>query len=182
MNDTGVRVGAARNWPRGAGASILIAMCVMIACGTAVANSASHPPAYAYEVGHAPGGEHQSWSVWIYGNAERRQCWWTQVVTGGLPQRYETCGYTVPRSPWQLASVGAVSRHRSVLFFLTRPHIRSLKVRLEMAKERSYRVISVRVHTLSARQARAARLHSPIGYGLAVIQGHIARVASVKVK
>jgi hypothetical protein len=161
--------------------AILIVLSSVSALGAAVAGASSHPPSYAVDVGHGSRAKGGSWGVWIYGNREGRQCWWTQVTQGGLPQRYETCGYTVPGAPWQLASAGTVGHNESVLFFLTRPNLRGLNVRIEMSGAQSYRSIHLGVHALSAGEARAARLKQPVGYALAKIRGQIAKVGHVTV-
>lgn len=181
MDDSDYRRPCARRWGRWAAAVTLATLCSLAAGGLASANSPSSPPSYAFEVGHGAHAKGDSWSIWLYGNREGRQCWWTQLVQGGLPQRYESCGYAVPSTPWQLASSGTVSRHESVLFFLTRPHLSALKVRIKIRGRPSYRSITVRVHTLAAGEAHAARLHHPIGYALAVIHGQLAEVGSVTV-
>lgn len=136
-------------------------------------------PSYALEAGHHKRRDGDSWGVWIFGNQEGRQCWLTSVRMGGLPNRSEACGYSVPRHPWQLAVKGPVGGHESILFFLTRPHLKSLNV-LSVTKNGRRRII-IPVHKVSASEAVAARLGEEIGYAVARVKGAIGKVVRVHV-
>jgi len=134
-------------------------------------------PAYAIEVGHHQQSDGDSWELWIYGNHEGRQCWLTGVRDAGLPSRYETCGYSVPGQRWQLASKGSVGqgkRRESILFFLTRPHLKKLSV-LASTKGGHRRII-IPLHTVGSVAARKARLKRSIGYGIVRVKGSIGRI------
>jgi hypothetical protein len=142
------------------------------------------PPSYAIEAGHHRQPDGDSWALWLYGNREGRQCWFTQVVQQRLPHRYETCGVTVPRDPWQLASQGPVGRagdRETVLFFLARPDLAALKVLVRRPAGGPLRRLTISVHRLSASRAHRARLRRPIGYAVGRVRGEIGEVGKVEV-
>lgn len=161
--------------------AVLSALATLVVCqGLAAANP--QVPGYAVEVGHHHG-DRNSWSLWLYGNHEGRQCWSTEVVEASLPQRSVTCGLSVPKDPWQLAAVGVVGQgalRESVVFLISRPGIASLRTTLEGVGRNDGRRLTVPVQLVGTKRARAAHLARPVGVAVVRVRGVVTGVSAVR--
>jgi hypothetical protein len=139
-------------------------------------------PGYAFKVGHHRQSGGTGWTIWLFGNHEGRECWLTERVAAGLFDRQTLCGVEVPRRAWQQAWLGAVGiggSRESIVFLLTRPRTRALKVSLEGVGRVSGRKIIIPVRRLTAKQARAAHLRRAVGIAVARVGGTVTGLGKV---
>jgi hypothetical protein len=139
----------------------------------AVAEASGDIPNYAVKIaGHHEGGE-TSWGVWLFGARHGQGCWGTRTVRDGIKSEEDvTCGLTIPKRAWQLAVSGTVGRPRhpaSLLLFLTRPDVATLKVLVEDGQARRWVRLGARV--VGGMKAEKARLPRPVGHALKVVAG-----------
>lgn len=154
---------------------------VLMLCLPSGAVASSPIPKYAQKVAGGRIGEASSWSVWVFGHHRADRCWATKTVEGGLGNEDALCGFSVPARPWQLAAKGTFgSGHaqESMLFFLTRKSIVSLKVKIEEAHNHQAWV-HLPTHHLTSQAAKSAQIIPNFSYAASTFAGPLTCVGSV---
>jgi hypothetical protein len=164
----------------GAGVAIIIASCTV----PSVAQQPRTIPGYAAKVAGqdlAPGA---SWGIWLFGGKQGQGCWGTRAVRHHeVTSESVTCGYAVPRSPYQFAAsgnVGTLRDPRSLLFFLLRPSVTHIEVLVKGPRALSGRWISVASRKVSSERRKASRLPRRLAFAIKAVRGN--RLCPLRVK
>ena len=135
-----------------------------------------HPviPAYAAKIVGKNDGRGESWGVWLYGTKASETCWATKTAAHGLSNAEVYCGASSPPKAWQLAAQGSFGspRHlQSVLFFLTRPDVVNIVIRMSNESHDPAERLRMESHRMSADRADHAKLPRRVTYAVAVFPG-----------
>lgn len=169
-------------------ASLAVAVpvfCVtLILCAPAVATANSPIPKYAQRIAGGQAGQDSPWSIWVFGHRRADQCWATKTGEGGTSNEEALCGFSVPTRPWQLAAKGTFGSgqsQESVLFFLARENVVSLKVKVE--KDHNHQSwVDLPTHHLSSQAAKSAQIDPNFSYAVGTISGSLTCVGRVIAK
>jgi len=159
---------------------VVLGISVAWVLGAQSANATPPIPAYAARLA---GGTFNkgSWSVWVFGHRGSDQCWATKTVKDGSGSENALCGFSVPAHPWQFAAKGTFGTGKdqeSMLFFLTRESIVSLKVQVEQGHDRRVWT-QLPTHHLTAKVARDAQIEPNFSYAVGTIPGSLSCVGRV---
>lgn len=131
-------------------------------------------PPYAYKVAEGSPSKRSSWGIWVFGR-RGDQCWGIRNVDHRLVDDAAYCGFQVPTDPWQLAARGSYTGSkgpRSLLFFLTRRSIKTLKVEVKRFGSRPT-TLSMNTKRLTSSQAQRANMQPSFGYAFEEFEGQI---------
>jgi hypothetical protein len=121
------------------------------------------------------------WSIWVFGHHDSDQCWATKIVEDRSGNENALCGFSVPARPWQFAAKGTFGTGRdqeSMLFFLTRESIISLKVRVgKEHDQQSWAQLPTR--RLTAKAAQGAQIKKNFSYAAGTIPGPLRCVGRI---
>ncbi len=161
--------------------SIVIALTVLADVTPSEADSRAAIPPYAVRVAGGSFKQRGHWSVWVFGRRGVGRCWGTRVVEKGLPNETAYCGYRVPSQSQQLAARGTFPTDkgpRSLLFFLTRPNVTLLKVRI-VRQGGGRQVLRVHTRVISSSWARRAHMRPTFGYGATTFLGRLSCIRRI---
>jgi hypothetical protein len=150
-------------------------------CAPPVAAASSPIPKYAQRIAGGHAGLGRSWSIWVFGHHRTDQCWATKTVEGGSSNEDALCGFDVPARPWQLAAKGTFGSgqdQESMLFFLTRESVVSLKVLVEKGYNHQA-WIHLSTHHFTSQAAKSAQININFSYAVGTISGPLTCVGRV---
>jgi hypothetical protein len=153
-------------------------------CAPSVAAASSSIPKYAQKVAGGQAEQGPPWSIWIFGHHHADQCWATKTGEGGSSSEEALCGFSVPARPWQLAAKGTFGSgqgQESMLFFLARENVISLKVQVENDHS-SQSWAKLRTHRLTSEAAKSAQIDPNFSYAVGTISGRLTCVGRVIAK
>lgn len=161
----------------------LVVLGVIAAWSIAAQSAGAKPPIPAYAARLAGGtfDQSSSWSIWVFGHRRSDQCWATKTVEGNAGDENTLCGFSVPARPWQLAAKGTFGSGKdqeSMLFFLTRESIASLKVQVEKAHNQQVWT-HLPIRHLTAKAAQNAQIKPNFAYAVGTISGPLSCVGRV---
>jgi hypothetical protein len=174
--------------PRQASGLILIVSIAATIAVSALSSAAQQPqksiPSYATKVAGQTVTSGSSWGIWVFGGKGGQGCWGTRTVRHHeVTSESVTCGFTVPRSPFQFAasgSVGTPKEPRSLLFFLLRPSISHIEVFVERSRVSEGRWISIAARKVGLERRRASHLPGRLAFAVKAVQGD--RLCPVRVR
>ena len=160
---------------------VAVAFCAVIVSQPSLAIAGSSIPKYAQRVAGGSTAAGDSWSIWIFGHRLADRCWATKTVEDGFSNEDALCGFSVPARPWQLAAKGTFGSGRdqeSMLFFLTRKSIVSLKV--QVVKDRDHQAwTNLTTLHLSSQDAKNAQITPNFSYAVGTTFGPLSCVGRV---
>jgi hypothetical protein len=147
----------------------------------AAATAGSPIPGYAQKIAGADTEAGESWSIWIFGHRQTDHCWATKTVGGGSSSEEALCGFSVPAHPWQLAAKGTFGsgqRQESMLFFLTRQSVVSLKVQVVQSQKHQI-WMHLATQRVSSQVANNAQIEPNFSYAVGIVPGPLSCVKRV---
>lgn len=181
---------ASRSWAKYSGRlhlygfmSLLVFLALSVVTCSTVSGSGALPrvdtplgvPSYAVKVAGETTGAGVSWSIWLFGKGHGKGCWATESLHNHqVTSESITCGFAVPRTPFQFAAsgnVGTVRNPRRLVFFLLRRSITRVGLLLSKPGSDRRHWVFVRARRVSDRRARTARLPSAVGVVALVRRG-----------
>lgn len=160
-------------------------MALVVAAVTLTSAEAQEPrviPPYAHKVAGERIDQRSFWGVWVYGLRGVGRCWGTRTVEQPLVVDENTyCGFRVPDRPWQLAARGSYATsngRRSMLFFLTRATVGSLRVVIIRRGDQRI-TLSMTAHRLTHDEARRAHMRPTFGYSSSKFNGGLGCIKKI---